>query len=265
MTVQEENRIIQLASDLHQAAITNIAIDPIRANLTKGDISSAYQIQKINNTIREENGAKRTGKKIGLTSKKVQEQLGVDQPDFGVLFNDMEVENGGSLSWEQTMQPKVEAEIAFVLKNDITAKNPSLTDIEAAIDYAIVSLEIVGSRVKDWNINILDTVADNASASHYVLGTQKKNLSEIDLINCKMNMQVNGTEVSSGEGKACLDSPLIAVQWLATQMAEVGNPLKSGEVILSGALGPMAAVKPGDEVSAIIEGLGEVSIKFLEK
>ena len=108
-------------------------------------------------------------------------------------------------------------------------------------------------------------MADNASASHYVLGTEKKKLSDIDLINCKMNMSVNGTEVSTGEGKACLGSPLIAVQWLAVQMAEVGNPLKAGEVILSGALGPMAAIQAGDVVSATIEGLGEVSIKFLKE
>tara|TARA_B110000902_G_C14249337_1_gene565492 strand:+ start:972 stop:1769 length:798 start_codon:yes stop_codon:yes gene_type:complete len=265
MTVQEENLIMKVASDLREASENSTAMEPIRSNFNVGDISSAYQVQKINNDFRKEKGAISTGKKIGLTSKKVQEQLGVDQPDFGVLFNDMNVENGGSLSWSETMQPKVEAEVAFVLKKDITASNPTLTDIEDAIDYAVVSLEIVGSRIKDWNINILDTVADNASASHYVLGTEKKKLSDIDLINCKMNMSVNGTEVSTGEGKACLGSPLIAVQWLAVQMAEVGNPLKAGEVILSGALGPMAAIQAGDVVSATIEGLGEVSIKFLKE
>ena len=265
MTIQEENRIVKVAATIREASKTKNAIDPVRTNFSEGDILAAYQVQKVNNTIRKENGAKPTGKKIGLTSKKVQEQLGVNQPDFGVLFNDMEIENGGSLTWSETMQPKVEAEIAFVLKKDITAKNPSITAIEDAIDYAVVSLEIVGSRIKDWNINILDTVADNASASHYVLGSEKKKLSDIDLINCKMNMKVNGEEVSTGEGKACLGSPLIAVQWLAKEMANFGNPLKSGEVILSGALGPMAAVKPGDAVTATIEGFGEVSVKFSEE
>jgi len=262
MTVQKENLIIKVASDLREASKNKIAIEPIRVNFDKDDISSAYQVQKINNNFRKKNGAKITGKKIGLTSKKVQEQLGVDQPDFGVLFNDMNVESGSSLSWAETMQPKVEAEVAFVLKKDVVMKNPSIADIEDAIDYAMVSLEIVGSRIKDWNINILDTVADNASASHYVLGTEKKKLSEFDLINCKMNMSVNGVNVSTGEGKACLGSPLIATQWLATQMAKLGNPLKAGEVILSGALGPMATVVSGDVVSATIEGLGEVSLTF---
>ena len=265
MTIQEENLIIKVASDLREASKSKIAIEPIRTNFEKDNISLAYQVQKINNSFREKNGAKPTGKKIGLTSKKVQEQLGVDQPDFGVLFNEMKVDSGASLSWKETMQPKVEAEVAFVLKKDITKKNPSLADIEDAIDYAIVSLEVVGSRIKDWNINILDTVADNASASHYVLGTKKMKLSEFDVINCKMNMSVNGTNVSFGQGKACLGSPIIATQWLAIQMAKLGNPLKKGEVILSGALGPMATVHPGDEVIATIEGLGEVSIKFSKK
>ncbi len=263
MINKEEDSILNIASSLRKAAKNRVAIPPIRTHFNASDISLAYKIQHINNTIRKENGAIVTGKKIGLTSKKVQEQLGVDQPDFGVLFNDMEVKNGASLSWNATMQPKVEAEIAFVLKKDISSKKPSITDIANAIDYAVVSLEIVGSRILDWNINIIDTIADNASASHYVLGTEKKKLSALDLINCKMSMTVNGTEVSAGEGKACLGSPLIATQWLATQMAKLGNHLKAGEIVLSGALGPMASVQAGDHVKATIEGLGEVSVTFL--
>lgn len=251
-----------IAEALRIADKTKTSMAPIRDYLDDNDILSAYKIQHINTNYKIESGKKPVGKKIGLTSKVVQKQLGVDQPDFGVLFDDMEVTNNGVLPWKDTMQPKVEAEIAFVLKADLTQEKPTLQDVENAIDYAVSSLEIVGSRIKDWNIKILDTVADNASASHFILGKNKKKLSEIDLINCKMSMKVNGEEVSTGEGKACLGSPLIAVQWLAEQMFAVGNPLKAGDVILSGALGPMAGVNAGDIVSASIEGLGDVHVQF---
>lgn len=249
-----------LAADLRRAQETHTPIGPIRDNFEQGDITSAYEIQLINNKVKEETGAKPVGNKIGLTSKKVQEQLGVDQPDFGVLFNNMKIENGGTLQWSEAMQPKVEAEIAFVLKEDLAHARPTIGVIANAIDYALVSIEIVGSRIKDWNINILDTVADNASSSHFVLGTTKKQLSELDLLNCKMEMQQNGQVVSQGQGSACLGSPLVAVQWLADKMVMMGNALKKGDVILSGALGPMATLHPGDKITATIEGLGEVSL-----
>ena len=251
-----------IADKIRIAGETNTPIGPIRDYLRSNDINSAYEIQDINTQFKIKSGKKVVGKKIGLTSKSVQKQLGVDQPDFGILFDDMEVEDNGILPWQETMQPKVEAEIAFVLKSDLALEKPSLEDVENAIDYAVASLEIVGSRIKDWNIKILDTIADNASASHFILGKTKKKLSEIDIINCKMKMYVNDTLTSEGEGKACLGSPLIATQWLAEQMFAVGNSLKAGDVILSGALGPMAAVQSGDIVSASIEGLGEVKMKF---
>ncbi len=251
-----------IAEKIRIASETNTPITPIRDFLPNGDIGLAYEIQNINTQVKIENGKKPVGKKIGLTSKNVQKQLGVDQPDFGILFDDMQIDDQGILPWVDTMQPKVEAEIAFVLKNDLALENPSLKDIENAIDHVVASLEVVGSRIKDWDITILDTVADNASASHFVLGKTKKKLSEIDIINCKMEMHVNGTLASEGEGKACLGSPLIAVQWLATQMFAVGNPLKAGDIILSGALGAMANVQPGDAINATIEGLGQVQLNF---
>lgn len=260
--MERNHKIIKVAEALRNASKDKLAIGPVRPEFEVGDVEAAYEAQRINNKLRQENGVVAVGKKIGLTSKKVQAQLGVDQPDFGVLFQDMEIKNGGTLSWEDTMQPKVEAEVAFILKDDITSPNPSIQDVEDAIDYAVASIEVVGSRIKDWDITILDTVADNASASHFVLGGEKKKLSEIDLINCQMQMKVNGVLVSEGEGKACLGSPLIATQWLAEQMAAVGNPLKKGDVILSGALGPMGAVSQGDEVVASIGGLGEVRLQF---
>jgi len=258
----KERNIAVAAQQLREADHTKKACSPVREWIGADSIEDAYAVQFINTDIRLRNGSKIVGKKIGLTSKKVQEQLGVDQPDFGVLFATMEVENGSKLSITKTMQPKVEAEIAFVLKSDLMHKNPTMEEVEDAIDYAVAAIEIVGSRIANWDIKITDTIADNASASHFVLGTERKNLVEMDFINCKMEMQLNGETVSEGTGAACLGSPLIAVQWLATKMAAIGSPLHRGDIILSGALGPMANVVAGDKVTAQISGLGEVKIVF---
>jgi len=258
------NDIQTVAKILREAADSKITCDPIRDIIGITDLSKAYEIQAINSKIRIAGGARVVGSKIGLTSVAVQKQLGVDQPDYGLLFDDMEVLNGGEISYKELMQPKVEAEIAFVLKKDLNSTSITTSEMLSAIDYALPAIEIVGSRVKDWNIKITDTIADNASASHFVVGHQPTRLENIDLINCKMSMYKNGEEVSKGTGSACLGSPINACIWLAKTMAAHGSPLKAGEVILSGALGPMAAVEAGDHVKAVIEGLGEVKLNFRE-
>ena len=160
------------------------------------------------------------------------------------------------------MQPKIEGELAFVLGGSLDNDKLTIVDIINSIDYVLPSLEIVGSRIENWNIRIADTVADNASASHYVLGHTPKMLDDIDIVNCKMNMTINGELKSSGSGKDCLGSPLNAVLWLARKMQAVGQPLQAGELILSGSLGPMVVVNAGDHVEAEFEGLGSVSISF---
>jgi len=161
------------------------------------------------------------------------------------------------------MQPKVEAEIAFVLAEDLDMDNMTIIDLIASIDYALPAIEIVGSRIENWNIKICDTIADNASASHYVLGHRPRTLDEFDMVGCKMKMTKNGTIVSEGHGGACLGSPLNATLWLANKMVELGQPLQAGELILSGAVGPMTAVAAGDKIHAEIEGLGGVSVSFI--
>lgn len=255
-------QIARAAAVLQKAEKDKIPCDPVRVLIGENNPENAYAVQHIISQNRIANGALIIGKKIGLTSVKVQEQLGVDQPDFGMLFNDMEIKNGGSLSILDTMQPKVEAEIGFVLKKNLNSLNPTLTEIEEAIDYAVVAIEVVGSRVADWNIKISDTIADNASASHFVLGDLKKQLSEIDLIGCEMQLFKNNQLVSQGSGAACLGSPIKATQWLAKKMVEMGSPLQAGDLILSGALGPMVNVVKNDEILATVEGLGSVTIKF---
>lgn len=257
----------KLAQQLRTAYETRTACSPLRNEIGIEDLDLAYKIQAINNDLLIQKGARVTGRKIGLTSKAVQAQLGVDQPDFGILLDTMEILNGDSISMKELMQPKVEAEIAFVLGEDLPNHKISIVDIINAIDYALPAIEIVGSRIENWNIKITDTIADNASASHYVLGHTPTKLSAFDVVNCKMEMNRFTNiweEVSAGKGAACLGSPLNATLWLANKMAELGTPLKAGEVILSGALGKMVNVNAGETFKATIEGLGSVSLGFTE-
>lgn len=254
----------QYAKALRDAELNKATIAPIRDEIGITNLDLAYEIQAVNTKHRLSQGGTIVGKKIGLTSIAVQKQLGVDQPDFGILFSDMEALNGLSIPFKDTMQPKAEAEIAFVLKEDLDAENITIIDLISAIEYALPAIEIVGSRIENWNIKITDTIADNASASHYVLGHQPKLLNEFDMVACKMQMSKNGNVVSEGTGADCLGSPLNAVLWLAKKMVKLGQPLKAGELILSGALGPMSAIEAGDHLEASISGLGSVSISFEE-
>ncbi len=250
------------AAKLRQAQATKTTMGPIRDEIGEHNEEMAYAIQNINTNHKLVDGARIVGKKIGLTSLKVQEQFGISTPDFGILFDDMEVLNGLSLPISETMQPKVEGELAFVLGGSLDTENLTIIDIINAIDYVLPSIEIVGSRIENWNIRITDTVADNASASHYVLGHTPKMLDDIDIVNCKMNMTINGELKSAGSGKDCMGSPLNAVLWLARKMQSLGQPLQAGELILSGSLGPMVVVDEGDHVEAVFEGLGTVSVSF---
>lgn len=247
---------------LREAAQSRKPIGPLRTEIEKGGIEFAYEIQSINTELREEAGSRLIGRKIGLTSKVVQAQLGVSQPDFGALFHDMEVLNGQEISMHQLFQPKVEAEMAIVLGSDLDYEQMSMLDIIAAVDYVLPAIEIVGSRIKDWDIKIWDTVADNASASHYVLGHSPKTLDEFDIVSCPMSMSKNDEEVSTGSGADCLGSPLNALFWLANTMLELDEPLQEGDLILTGALGKMVGVTAGDHINAEFGKLGSVSVRF---
>jgi len=249
----------EIAAILLQAEITQKACSPIRTYLEDLDLESAYKIQKLNIDKKIAKGGIEIGKKIGLTSFKVQEQLGVDQPDFGVLLQHMQFKQGENLAFAELMQPKAEAEIAFVLKEDLSGPEITIDDVIHATDYIVAAIEIVGSRIKDWNIKITDTIADNASSSHFILGNKKASIKDFDLENNKMQLFVNDQLVSEGDGTSCMGNPLNSVVWLANKMNALGNPLKKGEVILSGALGPMVNLNPSDKIKTSIEGLGEIS------
>jgi 2-keto-4-pentenoate hydratase len=240
---------------------------PVLDLIGPSDIAAAYEVQQIVTAHRIAGGATIIGRKIGLTSKAIQQQVGVDQPDFGFLFSDMGVSDGGDTPTETLLQPRAEAEIAFVLGADLDGEIDD-DAIRAAIDHAVMSLEIVDSRVAAWDITVADTVADNASSGTYVLGGRNLSLEEFEPRDTLMTMTVDGEVVSTGNGAACLDDPLNALAWLARTAKDYGEPLRAGQLVLSGALGPMVPVKAGNHVVATLtttDGapLGTVTTTFV--
>jgi 2-keto-4-pentenoate hydratase len=225
-------------------------------------LDAAYAVAEINIRTQLEHGRRIVGLKVGLTSKAVQQQLGVDQPDFGMLLDDMEYLNGSEVHMNRLLQPKVEAEVAFVVGRDLPQRVPHYGEFLASLAYALPAIEIVDSVIADWKISLVDTVADNASSGLYVLGDQPVEIGRLALGALGMEMKKNGQPVSTGSGAACLGHPLRAAYWLARTMAERGQGLRQGQVILSGALGPMVPVAAGDLVHASIGALGDVSCRF---
>ena len=238
---------------------------PVRDLIGTEDLDAAYAVQELSTARALKQGRRIVGRKIGLTSPAVQKQLGVDRPDFGMLFADMAAGEGLPIAADRTMQPKIEAEIALILGADLPQVDPTVADIVMATAYAVPALEVVGSRIADWDIRITDTIADNASSGLFVLGGPARPLAGLDLgAGAKMKLRRGDEVVSEGSGAACLGHPLNAAVWLAGEMARRGRPLKAGEVVLTGALGPMVPVAPGDTFTAEIEGLGQVTAKFAE-
>jgi len=254
-----------IARQLREASTHNEPCAPVRGAIAAlgGDpLDAAYAVQRINTEHRLAEGRRLVGRKIGLTSHAVQVQLGVDQPDFGMLFDDMAIADGEKIAVSRTQQPKVEAEIAFVLGRDLKHERHTIADLLGATAYALPAIEIVGSRIQNWDIRLADTVADNASSGLFVLGNRPVKLDAFDVITCGMVMERGGQQVSVGAGAACLGNPLHAAVWLANMMVRVGAPLAAGDIVLTGALGPMVAVAAGDVFMARIEGLGSVSAVF---
>ncbi|KUO50681.1 MAG: 2-keto-4-pentenoate hydratase [Sphingomonadales bacterium BRH_c3] len=256
-------KVIQQAAErLRGAATSGKPVAPVRDLISAGGVDAAYAVQEVNTRHYLGNGRRLVGRKIGLTSLAVQRQLGVDQPDYGMLFADMDVPEGIPISLNQVIQPKVEAEIAIVIGRDLPHPDLTTAEMIRAVEYVVPAIEIVDSRVANWDIRIWDTVADNASSGLFVLGAVPRKLDGLDLRECGMVMEIKGEPISVGAGIACLGSPITASLWLARVMARVGRPLLEGDVILSGALGPMAGVNRGDVVEARINGVGTVRAEF---
>ncbi len=254
--------LIEAAWRLEDAAYNRVPCAPVRDLIGADNLTAAYAVQQRLNVGRFFLGAKVVGRKIGLTSPAVQAQLGVSQPDFGVLFSDMQVEEDVPVPMERLLQPKAEAEIAFILGNDLIKGDLGPAQVRDAVAYAVAAIEIVDSRIADWDITFADTVADNASSGLFVLGSQRRELDAFEPAEAAMTMTLDGVVASVGSGQACLGDPLEALRWLAATARELGEPLVAGQVVLSGALGPMASVGPGSVVVATITGLGEVRATF---
>ena len=235
------------------------AVAPLRDGLEPTDATGAYTVQRANTDFWTASGRRIVGRKIGLTAAAVQTQLGVDQPDYGVLFADMQIADGGVLPITAYLQPKAEAEVALVLARDLDDPTADRAAVAAATDHACAAIEIVDSRIADWKITFADTVADNGSSAAFVLGSEKRELDGLDLWACGMVLESNGKVVSLGAGAACLGHPLDAAAWLARTLAVMGEPLRAGDVLLTGALGPMVPIGVGDRVRATIGGLGSCS------
>ncbi len=255
----------QAARRLAEAAEAGVACAPVRDLIGGNDLAAAYAVQSINVASKIAGGAKVVGRKIGATSPAVRAQLGVDQPDFGWLFDDMDLTGADEVPMGRLLQPKAEAEIAFVLATDLADGPLDAAQVRASVAYAVAALEIVDSRIAGWDIQFGDTVADNASSGLYVLGTQRRTLDELEPLDVEMTMTLDGEVVSTGNGAACLGDPLNALAWLARTAREYGEPLRAGQVVLSGALGPMRDVHAGAVVSATISGLGSVTATFSEE
>jgi 2-keto-4-pentenoate hydratase len=256
-----DDAVLAAADRLWEAAESAVPCAPVRDVLgTDGD--AAYRTQQHNvDRFVAERGWRVCGRKIGLTSPAVQRQLGVDRPDFGALFAELAFADGEEVPFAGLLQPRVEAEVALVLDADLDVGAHTVADVISAVGYVLPALEIVDSRIAGWDITFVDTVADNASGSRFVLGTVPTGLDH-DLAAVTMRLALNGDERSTGRGSACLGNPLLAARWLADTMSQLGTPLRAGDVVLTGALGPMVDVRPGDLVEASIDGLGSVSCRF---
>ena len=256
--------VIEDAADrLEQAARSGVACPPLTG---LRDVGAAYRVQQCLTERRLAAGARIVGRKIGLTNPAVQRQIGVDRPDFGVLFDDMRYDDGAEIPIGRLLQPRAEAEVAFLLARDIEDASDAV--VRGAVALAFPALEIVDSRIADWKIAITDTVADNASSGVFVIGATGTPLDSFEPRDVTMTMRraaADGdglTGVSTGTGRDCLGDPLHALAWLAATAIEFGAPLRAGDIVLSGALGPMVAVSPGDVFEAEIAPLGTISARF---
>ena len=260
-----DDQIIVHGDELYNAFLTRRPVAPLLRRNPDITIADAYRIQERFVVRRLEAGETIVGKKIGATSKPVQDFLGVYQPDFGMLTSAMVHADGATIDLGALIQPKAEAELAFVLKDDLKGPGVTAMDVIRATDYVLPCFEIVDSRITDWTIKIQDTVADNASCGVFVLGTTKGDPRRLDITLAGMVLEKNGELFSTGVGAAVQGSPANAVAWLANTLGDLGIPFKAGEVILSGSQSALVPVADGDELVCTVGGLGSCRVRFSGK
>lgn len=256
-----------LAERLRTAREERDPCAPLTTDLPDLGVDDAYAIQRINIEARLESGLRGeptqiVGRKIGITSEAIQSWLNVSEPDFGTLLSDMMVLDGAAVDAELLVQPRCEAEVAFVMDRDLSGPGVTPADVLRSTAYILPAIEIIDSRIADWKIKYEDTIADNASSGMFVVGNDPIKPERVELRLAGMAMRKNGQVVSTGAGAACLGHPVNAVVWLANKLGEMDESIKAGDIVLSGALGPVTDVEAGDVVSADINGLGSVRVRF---
>jgi 2-keto-4-pentenoate hydratase len=252
-----------LAKELLTAEETMTPVAPITARIPELTIEEAYGIQLAGVNEKLKAGRRIVGKKIGLTSKAMQKMLGVDVPDYGHLLDDMLVADGETCPRERLILPRVEGEIAFVLKDSLRGPGVTAADVLRATEGVRASIEVIDSRIKDWKIGLPDTIADNASSARFVLGSKMLPVDDLDLRLIGMVMEKNGEVVATGAGAAVWGHPAASVAWLANCLSAYGIELKAGEVILSGAVTAALDAVAGDVFDVTFDRLGLVRLQFV--
>lgn len=255
--------IKELADELLQAENSCVGISPFTERYSNLSVLDAYNIQLEVVERKLESGRSVIGKKVGLTSVAMQQMLGVNEPDYGHLLDDMRIENGSEVSIKSFVAPKIEAEIGFVLAEDLSGPNVTYVDVLMATKYVVPTLEIIDSRIANWNIKLADTVADNGSSAKVVIGDTFSSVDKVDLRTTGMTLYKNNSLIATGAGAAALGHPAHAVAWLANKLHEFNIGLKAGELILPGALCGAVAVNSKDSIQADFGSLGSVSVTFI--
>jgi 2-keto-4-pentenoate hydratase len=253
---------LEAADALAVAELERSPIPPLRETWPDLDVVDAYEIQLLNIRRRLEAGSSVKGHKVGLSSKAMQEMMGVDEPDYGHLLSDMEVFSDHPVPAGKYCYPRVEVEVGFVLGDDLPGEGCTEQDVIDATEAVAPAIELIDSRIADWDIRIGDTIADNASSAGYVLGPDRVKPTDIDLKAIEARLHRNGDQVAEGRSDAVLGDPVVAVAWLARKVASFGVTLQAGNVILPGSVHRAIDVHPGDEFEATFDGLGSVRLSF---
>jgi 2-keto-4-pentenoate hydratase len=257
----------EAAHALVTAERDRVPVPPLRETYPDLDVVDAYEIQLLNIRQRVAAGAAVRGHKVGLSSKAMQEMMGVDEPDYGHLLSDMELPEMGHsaarpVSAGRYCYPRVEVEVGFVLGETLPGEGCTEDDVIAATEAVAPAIELIDSRIADWDIRIGDTIADNASSAGYVLGPDRVKPTDIDLLTIDARLLRNGEQVAEGRSDAVLGNPVTAVAWLARKVASFGVTLEAGHVILPGSVHRAVDVAPGDHFEAVFDGLGTVRLSF---
>lgn len=255
----QQQLLESLAAELYAARTGAAPVSQLTARYPDMTLEDAYAIQTLTGNLRLADGGRIVGYKIGLTSEAVQQQLGVNEPDFGLVFADMEVRKDQPVPLQRLIAPKAEGEIGFVFRHELNNPDITLTELKSAIDYFFPVVEIVDSAIADWKITLRDTVADNASSGMYVPGDTFHDPRGVDFAALNIRILGEGVDIS-GRGAACLGNPLYATLWLVRKMISLGRPVQAGQLVLSGAMAPMVTLQPGQPLVFDFAGLESIRI-----